>query len=276
MKDSLSVNEFSKLSGIERTTLRYWDEIGLFSPARRDPENNYRYYSPYQIISVNFVSVLSDFNIPLKTIATERDERTPESIVSLIERQEKHLDMELRRLQERQAVMHERLELIRHGLRITKESDVPPVSVECLPEKAFIPGLLNTFKEGEKFYGAFMRFCNQAKELRINLNYPIGSYHESFESFSAAPGQPDRYLSLDPTGNLIRSAGEHLVAFSRGYYGELDDMPARMRAYAEEHDLTITGPVFLTYLHDEICTEDPARYLAQACVAVQRGATRRL
>ncbi len=87
MKDSLSVNEFSKLSGIERTTLRYWDEIGLFSPARRDPDNNYRYYSPYQIISVNFVSVLSDFNIPLKTIATERDKRTPESIVSLIERQ---------------------------------------------------------------------------------------------------------------------------------------------------------------------------------------------
>ena len=94
MKNFLTVKEFSRLSGIERTTLRYWDEIGLFSPAKRDPENNYRYYSSDQIIMVNFINVLSDLNIPLKTIGEMSGKRTPESIVRLIEQREKELDME--------------------------------------------------------------------------------------------------------------------------------------------------------------------------------------
>jgi len=68
MKNQLTIKEFSELSGIDASTLRYWDEIGLFSPAHRNTENNYRYYAPTQIIAINFITVLSRLNIPLKTI----------------------------------------------------------------------------------------------------------------------------------------------------------------------------------------------------------------
>ena len=80
MKDFLTVREFSKLSGIEVTTLHYWDDCGLFSPAKRDPENNYRCYTPDQIIGVNFITVLKSLNIPLKIINEIENERNPESI----------------------------------------------------------------------------------------------------------------------------------------------------------------------------------------------------
>ena len=85
MKDFFSVKEFSKLTGIETSTLRFWDDIGLFSPAKRDPENNYRYYSLAQITTVNFVSTLSNLNIPLKDIAKLRKDREPENLMRLLE-----------------------------------------------------------------------------------------------------------------------------------------------------------------------------------------------
>jgi DNA-binding transcriptional MerR regulator len=89
MSNIISIQEFSKLSGIEASTLRYWDELGLFSPLERNPENNYRYYSTAQLLALNFVTVLSDLAIPLKTIAQLRKDRDPEKLMDLLERQEK-------------------------------------------------------------------------------------------------------------------------------------------------------------------------------------------
>ena len=45
MKDRyyMTIKEFSNITGIKSQTLRYYDQIGLFSPEHRG-ENGYRYY----------------------------------------------------------------------------------------------------------------------------------------------------------------------------------------------------------------------------------------
>ena len=265
MKDYLTIKEFSKLSGIETTTLRYWDEIGLLSPARRDPRNNYRCYTPDQVIAANFITVMSSLGLPLKTIAEAEKERTPEFIMQMIERQEKVLDMEMSRLRECYSVIHTRRELINHGLSI----DESEISVKLLDDKEYILGPPNEFEEGQTFYEPFMDFCRKAKDLRINLNFPVGGYHASMESFLRKPGQPDRFLSIDPTGNSTRVAGEYLVGFTRNYYGRFSDLPERLAAYAQENSLAWFGPVYVIYLHDETCIRDPEQYLVQVSVAVK-------
>ena len=274
MKNFLTVKEFSRLSGIERTTLRYWDEIGLFSPARRDPKNNYRYYSSEQIVTVNFINVLSELNIPLKTIGEMAGKRTPENIVRLIEQREKKLDLEMRRLRESYSIIHTRLELIRYGIRLEMDGGIDAgeamISVQSRDEEAYVLGPLCEFKDGEEFYEPLMRFCRAAPELRINLHYPIGGYHDSMAQFCDAPDKPDRFFSLDPTGNRIRPAGKFLVGYIRGYYGELGDLPERMNAFSEKNGLALSGPVYTMYLYDEVCMEDPSQYLAQISVAVSR------
>jgi len=267
MEDYLSIRDFSRFSGVPSTTLRYWDEIGLFPPAKRDPETNYRYYAPEQIITINFVVVLSELETPFKTIDSIRDERHPEAIIKLINQQEKVLNMEMRRLRERYSIIHARRELIDHGMHV---EDVDKISVEYRDDKAFIIGPPNTFPENGKFYEPFLNFCDQAEELRINLKYPISGYHDSMENFLAAPGQPDYFVSLDPTGNRTRVPGEYLVGYHRGYYGQFGDLPQRMTDYAKKHSLTFKGPVYAIYLHDEVCIKDPSQYLVQVCVAVSK------
>jgi DNA-binding transcriptional MerR regulator len=288
MKDYLSIKEFSKLSGIEQTTLRYWDDIGLFSPARRDPENNYRYYTPEQIIAVNFITVLSDLSIPLKTIGEIEIGRTPEKVVTLVERQERILDMEMRRLRECYSIIHSRLELIYYGKRVVNGFtlvdgvrvensadrqdgtwvDVNEIAIMQRDKKSYVLGPPNEWEEGEPFFENFIKFCGASDDMRINLSFPIGSSHNDFESFLRDPGQPDHFFSLDPTGNKVRKAGKYLIGFSVGYYGDFGDLAERMTAYIKEKSLKVQGPVFTLYLLDEVCVADPNQYVSQVSVAV--------
>ena len=44
----LTIGQFAALHGINKKTLMWYDEIGLFHPSFIHPENGYRYYSYYQ------------------------------------------------------------------------------------------------------------------------------------------------------------------------------------------------------------------------------------
>ena len=266
MKEFYSVKEFAKLTKIEASTLRFWDEIGLFSPAKRNPENNYRYYSLAQVTAVNFVSVLSELNIPLKEISELRKDRDPENFMKLLEKQEMDIDMELMALRERSSIIHARRELIRYGLSI----DDAQVSVLHRDNKTMILWPRNEYQEGETFIEPLANFVNQAESHRINLNFPVGGYWDSLQSFQLAPSQPDHFFSIDPLGTHIRKTGEYLIGFARGNYGEMGDLPERMATYAKNNKLLVTGPVYVMYLFDEICIKENSQYLAQACVAASK------
>jgi len=264
MKDFYSIQEFATLTGVEASTLRFWDDVGVFSPIKRDPSNNYRYYSLPQITAVNFVAVLSDLNIPLKMIAELRKKRDPENFIRLLEKKEIELDMELRALRQRSSIIHTRRELINFGLR----ADDAQISVQRRENKGLILWPRNEYQEGDTFLEPLAAFVNQAGAQRVNLDFPVGGYWDSFQSFQDAPSRPDCFFSLDPTGTHTQKEGKYLVGFTNGYYGEMGDLPERMATYQKENKLTASGPLYLMYLHDEICTLETDQYLAQAIVAV--------
>jgi len=290
MKEYLSIREFAKLANLDSSTLRYWDEIGLFFPAKRNEENNYRYYVPEQIIAVNFIKVLSSLQIPLKTIKELISDRNPESIMRLIEQQEKVLDLEMNRLRECYSVIHTRSEMINYGMRvingfyavegIRQDSDIPvpnsvfvdvnEVAVLHREDTAFILGEQNVFKPGGGFYIPFIKFCQHANDNRINLSFPVGGFHSSLEAFLKAPGEPEQFLSMDPTGNHIRPVGNYVIGFHRGYYGEFGDLPERLVKFIKDNNLNVSGPVYALYLHDEVSIKNPNEYLVQVCIAVTK------
>ena len=265
-KGLMTIKEFAAFSGVEQTTLRYWEDIGLISPAERNPENNYRYYSPLQQSTVNFINLLSSLSVPLKAIGEMKNRRTPESILELLDRQEHFLDMEMHRLRESHTIIHRLRGMIKDGLDV----DSDEISVQRMEDAHYILGPRNEWGDEPSFFETFMAFCKEAPRLRINLNYSIGGLHESLDAFLRAPGQPDYYFSIDPTGYDKRPGGEYLVGYARGYYGEFGDLPQRMMAYAEEHHLTLSGPVRVVYLHDEICLQEQDKYLARVIIAAKR------
>ena len=267
MKDYYSVTEFAKISGVEATTLRYWDSIGIFSPALRDPENNYRFYSLAQITALNFVATMSDIGVPLKTIAELRRQRDPGSFLRLLEKKDRELDIELHNLRERSSIIHTRQEMIRHGLNID-ESKVSIVSRDVEWTATLWPR--NEYLEGDSFIGPLTKFVSHAERFRINLGFPVGGRYDNMESFLNAPGRPDHFFSIDPTGSNTRKKGDYVIGYARGRYGELGDLPERMTDFIKENGLKTVGHVYLIYPLDEACYQEPENYLAQVMVALSK------
>ena len=66
-KKKLSILEFSRLTGISRDNLRFYDRIGLLCPEQRG-ENNYRYYARSQLNSAYLISSLRLLEVGLEDI----------------------------------------------------------------------------------------------------------------------------------------------------------------------------------------------------------------
>lgn len=266
MSDTLSIHEFSKLSGIESSTLRYWDDNGVFAPLKRNPENNYRHYSISQLIALNFVTTLCALGIPLKTITELRENRDPELLLDLLDKKERELDIEMNKLQVRYSIIHTRRELIKLGLR----ASVNDLSVVYLEEKPLMLWHRNNYNEGDSFLESLAAQILTIGKRRINLSFPIGGLHDNIYAFIKDPSRPNRFISIDPLGTYTRKAGDYLVGYSRGNYGQLGSLPEKMHDFARKNSLELTGPVYTLLLHENTCVKDPADFLTQCSIAVKK------
>jgi DNA-binding transcriptional MerR regulator len=259
----LSIRDFSELTGIKQSTLRYFDDIGLFAPAERG-DNGYRYYSPFQIITINMIRVLTDLDISIKEISTLTRCRTPESMLSYFLKKENDIECQLHKLQDAYSVIKVFRNLIFSG--INADEDV--IDVIPLEEIPIVIGQKNDFADSNYFYDAFLEFCDQAPTLRINLDYPVGGLFTDMDAFLAAPSQPTNFFSVDPSGREKRQMGNYLVGYARGYYGETGDLKERIQAYIKEHDLSLKGPVYNLFIIDELSELNQHNYLLQFAVQV--------
>jgi len=262
--DLLSIKEFSNFTGIKQSALRYYDEIGLFHPTLRG-ENGYRYYSCQQITTVNLISVLASLGISRKKIIKLEHARTPERILELFSAQEGKLNEQLRQISDSYSVINIFRKLIEDGLNADTD-----IIHRCRANRLPITlGPPNHFNENEQFYQPFVKYCDYAKTHGVNLSYPIGGYYKNIDNFTRTPAQPDNFFSLNPIGKDKKSAGNYLVGYTRGYYGEMGNIPQKLYNYTKTNNLVLEGGVYAIYLQDEICLVDSDNYLVQISARIK-------
>jgi DNA-binding transcriptional MerR regulator len=264
-KDLLSIRQFSQLTGIRQSKLRYYDEIKLFQPIQRG-ENGYRYYSAQQVIAANcIINVMTSLHLPIKRVLDLKKQRTPKHILGLLKKHEFDLNQTLFGLQQAYALVHTYSSLIQEGL-LADEQSVGCQWMDALPIEL---GSVNDFSSGY-FYDSFFSFTRQMSERKIDVAYPIGGYYSDVEAFTGTPGWPTRFFSCIPTGQAQKAEGEYLVGYTRGYYGNLGDLPQRLMEYASASGYDFIGPVYEIYLHDAISVDDPNQYLIQISIPVKK------
>ncbi len=266
LNDFLTIKEFSELVGISADSLRHYDKKGIFMPAKRgnEYESQYRYYSAPQIITAKFVRVLKDTGTSLGTIKDLAESRTPEKVLNILCKNKERLAYERRALQEEETVMDAFIDLIAEGLHIS-ETDI---SVVETPEKRIVLGDENHFSTPGVFMDEFVRFYKSAHEPNLNISFPVGAYWPDMKSFLNDPVSPTRFYSFDPKGHDRQIAGLYMNAYVRGYYGNVSDLPERMKLFAEANGLRFAGAVYGIYLFDEISINDPEQYLMKVSAAV--------
>ena len=100
MNTLVSIGHFAKTTGLSRSTLRFYDEVGLLRPASVDPETGYRYYRREQTVQAEQIRLLRALEVPLSDIQRVFNANNPATLQDLVARQRRSTEERIARYQE--------------------------------------------------------------------------------------------------------------------------------------------------------------------------------
>ncbi|MDR0936895.1 MAG: MerR family transcriptional regulator [Oscillospiraceae bacterium] len=263
----LSISELARFARTSRTALIYYDNMGLITPLARG-ENDYRYYSDHQIATVNLVRTLKELGMPLKDIAKVVGNRTPETIMRLFDEQTKIIDGNIEKLQR----VKQMIKTLEHSIETAREVDENVIELHHAEASSIFLGPQCDYSKGKTLDDALLEFyvyCENT-DSAMDLNYSAWGMFNQERIERHDWKWPDRFYFSMPNAPAEKPAGLYLTGYTRGDYGQTDELYSRLMVYMRQNELIIDGPAYEEYPLNEISIINPARYLIRASIRVRK------
>jgi len=127
MKDYYKIGEISKIYGIGRDSLMYYEDIGILKPFR--DKNGYRMYKLSDIWRLNLIKELRSLNFPMKKIKEYLDDRNIESTKEILNKEIILIDEKIEELLSYKQNIMKRLDTINDELRNLKLYEIDLVYI---------------------------------------------------------------------------------------------------------------------------------------------------
>ena len=238
-KNLFSSGEFAKMNGINKRTLHYYNDIGLFCPAVID-ENGYHYYSSFQSIQLEMILIFRKLGLSIDDIKTYTNRPSDTSFLQMITDKKKLIDKSIEQLLEAKSFLQEKQNKLELGMSAYHGK----IELIELPER---PILLSSPIKGiydEEDFATATEFSLQLKKIfglydnfgsRISLQNLYEENYQHYDSFFAYA------KDTDVPYDAVLPAGTYLRAFSFGNWNKLADIYKSILAYADAHRLTLSG-----------------------------------
>lgn len=129
------IGEFSQLAQVSPRLLRFYEEIGLFTPAATDPATGYRFYHAAQLQDLNRILALRELGLALEEITRLVRAKVPVAEMrALLEKRKAEIERTLAHEQARLRQIETRL----HQLEAPAWATAVPVVVKRLPALVFL------------------------------------------------------------------------------------------------------------------------------------------
>lgn len=224
-----STGEFAEMAGLNKKTLIYYDEIGLFKP-EVVCENGYRYYSAYQMDRLAMIIILRDMGMSLSNIREYLTCGDAMLLDEILLQKEQEIDQMIQTMQRRKKMLREQLE---------SNSDF---------HKYMNKGYKIICNKADENYDILMDENDLRKKKVVNY-ITEGEY-----TGLCLQGDGCSLFRKLPEGALTIPAGEYLY-----YYGvtdsnggtsmttRMDEERCKMQSYASEHHLQLDDKYFVEF-----------------------------
>ncbi|MEE0247714.1 MerR family transcriptional regulator [Peptacetobacter hiranonis] len=264
----LTVSQFAKLHNVNKRTLHYYDEIGIFSPDYKG-ENGYRYYDYMQGVDFEYIKMLKELNMGLDEIKRYIDNPNEEDFKEIAEVKIKEIDQEIRTLNRRREVLEDKLNKLNKCDDVRKKNSVKVI--EC--------------EEQKFFYTPFKFEDDDLKQLISHIKdvWTVDEYCKGIGSFVSVEkiqrGEFEEYDGLfiemledmeskNTKNTIIKPKGKYICAYHMGDWDTLPDFYGEIVKYAEENNLTLVGYSFEIGMND-FAISDMKDYITQIMIRVE-------
>lgn len=267
MKYYYKISEISKLYNIGPDSLRYYERIGILNPKR--DKNQYRMYSLKDIYKLNLIRDLRSLNFSMAQIKDYLDHQTVENTLNVLCREDEFLKAQIRKLQEKQAAIKERIESLRYARSLPSGH----MTVKTYPRRRCVQETAH---------------ITQDEEMDLHIQKLLARHEEKIHNFgSQAIGA---FLSaeklLNGTANVYQSvffileddsqaydcelpAGNYLSYCYRGSYECNAGCLMKMMDYMSAHSLTAAGNPFELFKIDNRDTMIENEFLTEIQIHIK-------
>lgn len=131
----LPISEFARAGNVTIRALRFYDELGLLSPAHVVPESGYRRYSPTQFAQLNQIQAFKDMGFSLQEIRELLERRlAPKELRAVLEERREVLRKRVRD----DAGRLERIEARLNGLSAGGSQSHPAILLRSTPGQRMV------------------------------------------------------------------------------------------------------------------------------------------
>ncbi len=246
----LTIGQFAALHGVNKKTLMWYDETGLFRPAAVDPDNGYRYYSYRQSSALETILLLRELEMSLEEIRGFMQSRSAAGLEALLSQKIEETGQKIQRLKALKKTLCNR----RRDMRTLLTMDLSEISVVELPARRLIvvetsPDI--NFEKQAELAAAETRKYQLRRLHDAVYGVMIGAeslYRGDFSAYSRMfielPFRP-------PKANLSsRPGGAYLRAFYQGEWGGLPERYREILEYARQNRLELVDFAYETGINE--------------------------
>ena len=267
MKDYYKIGEISKIYGIGRDSLMYYEDIGILKPFR--DKNGYRMYKLSDIWRLNLIKELRSLNFPMKKIKEYLDDRNIESTKEILNKEIILIDEKIEELLSYKQNIMKRLDTISYELRNLKLYEIELVYIN---KRKALELNANITKDEE--FDFLIQKLQKDYENRFTIlgNNNIGSsfcldkikqgiYNEFKSVFCFLEDEEEIY-------NIIFNEGYYLTLTYKGKYKNNKHYINKMFKYIEEKGYKIISDPIEIYKIDIHETEDINEFITEIQIPV--------
>ena len=248
----LTIGQFAALHGINKKTLMWYDEIGLFHPSLIHPENGYRYYSYYQSAILETILLLRELDVPIDEIRAFMKNRSAANMEQLLREKIEELDRNMAHLK----AVRKTLCCHRRNMQTLLTIDLSEISIVQKEERRLVTVDIN---RGTTFDKQAEMITAETKKYQLRRLHDA-SYGTMIAVDSLRSGDFEDYSGLfieipfpiKKDGLHIQPAGDYVRAF----YRDAAESPVlcyqRIFEYAEEHGLVLSGFSYEVIINEKV------------------------
>ena len=237
----LTIGQFAAMHGINKKTLMWYNEIGLFRPASVNPENGYRYYDYHQSPVLETILLLRDLDVSIHEIQDFMKDRSAGNLKQLLEEKMADLDKQIAHLQ----AVRTTLSAHRQNMDTLLTMDLSEISVVEREDRCLVTVEID---RGTSFEREVELITAETEKYQLGRLHKA-SYGSMISVSSLMSGRYDDYSRLFieipflsyRAGLHMAPGGKYLRAFCKGEWDRLPKRYQEIFDYAREHGLTPYG-----------------------------------
>ncbi|WP_195986581.1 MerR family transcriptional regulator [Clostridium sp. D53t1_180928_C8] len=259
-----TTGQFAKLHDINKRTLIYYDDIGLFSPAIKK-DNGYRYYTYLQSPVLEMILTLRELDMSIEDIQKYLNHRSAEALSNLITTKLTEIDNKIKTLKKIDNLLLEKKELL--NIELCSNLDKIEI-VECKEEYLYLSesitditneiDLSTMIEHAKKFHTN--RLFNHNFGSMISIDKLIKNDYNNADYFFTKIKKPTK-----KSGLFIKPNGRYIKAYCKGNWDGLPYKYNEILSFANENNLKLLGYAYEEGIN-ELTIKNMDEYITQITI----------